>query len=141
MERYSSRLSRVSTETPTTVRGQIPKSANKLALMGLVPGWRTVYSYNTRLPPLTPPPILSRLSPGAPGLRRERIGGGVGRGTRFIAGNVRHPGTRPGQPAIEGMTLNTYQASLAMEVKSLLRSSRKLVSAKLARNKEAKVGI
>ena len=38
MERYSSRLSRVSTETPTTVRGQIPKSANKLALMGTRPG-------------------------------------------------------------------------------------------------------
>ena len=81
--------------------------ANKLALMGLVPGWRTVYSYNTRLPARTPPPVLSRPSPGAPGLGRERTGGGVGRGTRFIAGNARHPGTKPGQPAIKG-TLNTY---------------------------------
>ena len=40
-------------------------------------------------------------------LKRERTGGGVGRGTRFIAGNARHPGTRPGQPAIKG-TLNRY---------------------------------
>ena len=40
-------------------------------------------------------------------LGRERTGRGVGRGTRFIAGNERHPGTRPGQRAIKG-TLNTF---------------------------------
>ena len=38
---------------------------------------------------------------------RERTGGGVGRGTRFIGGNAPHPGTRPGQPGIKG-TLKTY---------------------------------
>ncbi len=31
----------------------------------------------------------------------ERKGGGEGRGNRCGARNVRHPGTRPGQPAIE----------------------------------------
>ena len=40
--------------------------------------------------------------------RGERTGGGVGRGTRSIGGNARHPGTRPGQPVIKG-TLNTYR--------------------------------
>ncbi len=43
------------------------------------------------------------------GLGQERTGGGVDRGTRFIAGNAHHPGTRPGQPAIKG-TLNTSEA-------------------------------
>ena len=31
----------------------------------------------------------------------------MNRSTRFIAGNARHPGTRPGQPGIKG-TLKTY---------------------------------
>ena len=41
-------------------------------------------------------------------LGRERTGGGVDRSTRYIAGNARHPGTRPGQPAIKD-TLITYK--------------------------------
>ena len=36
------------------------------------------------------------------------LGGEVGRSIRYIAGNARHPGTRPGQPAIKD-TLITYQ--------------------------------
>ena len=49
----------------------------------------------------------SFLAPAGTRPRRERTGGGVGRGTRFIAGNARHPGTRPGQPAVRD-TLNRY---------------------------------
>ena len=49
----------------------------------------------------------SFLAPAGTRPGRERTGGGVGRGTRLIAGNARHPGTRPEQPAIKD-TLNTY---------------------------------
>ncbi len=37
----------------------------------------------------------SFLAPAVSRLGQERTGGGVGRGSRFIAGNARHPGTRP----------------------------------------------
>ena len=54
----------------------------------------------------TPPPVPSRPSPGAPGLGREGTGG-VCRGTRCVARNALHPGTRPGQ---RQNALDTYIA-------------------------------
>ena len=75
-----------------------------------VPGLSTAYSLQYAI--ATAQPSTGPFSPPDPTRRvwgRERTGGGVGRGTRVIAGNVRHPGTRPGQPAVKG-TLNTYAA-------------------------------
>ena len=66
---------------------------------GLVPGWRAVSNYDMRLAPHSPRPSL--LAP-VPAHRDwgEKGRAGVGRGTRWVAGNVRHPGTRPGQHQI-----------------------------------------
>ena len=87
-----------------------------------MPGWRTVHSYNTQLPPCSPRPSLLAPVPG-PRDWGEKGRAGVGRGTRFIAGNARHLGTRPGQPAIKG-TLNTYFGIAKMAERAGLTRSR-----------------
>ena len=46
---------------------------------------------------------LSSLTESRRGTGRERTGGRVGRGTGYLAKNALHPGTRPGQPAIEAL--------------------------------------
>ena len=50
---------------------------------GLVPGWHAFPAIN-RVPLPTPPPVLSPLSPGTPGLRGERTGGGMRGGNRVL---------------------------------------------------------
>ena len=48
--------------------------------------------------------------PSAVALGRE--GAGVGEAIRCVARNARHPGTGPGQPAMEGRTLHRYRLGL-----------------------------
>ena len=61
---------------------------------GLVPGWRAVYNYNTRLAPHSPParPFSPQSRCTGTGARRDGQGGD--RGIRCVARNAHHPGTR-----------------------------------------------